>query len=84
MTNNNQIKNSFRAVKGDIMEIQGELISIKEQQLHILEQIEKLVSNLKTPVKKITHRSQRDDLKKASVYPKLQNKEAKKKVVRKK
>jgi len=52
MTDDHQIKNSFRAVKGDILKIQGELMEIKEQQAHILEQFEKLTSNLKTPSRK--------------------------------
>ena len=44
MTNQHTIKNSFRAVKADMMRIQGELIGIQERQVHILEQLEKLAA----------------------------------------
>lgn len=41
---NETIKNSFRAVKADILRMQGELMSIQERQIHIIEQLEKLAS----------------------------------------
>ena len=52
MEDEHQIKNSFRAVKADILKIEGELMNIKSQQVHILEQLEKLTSKMKSPAKK--------------------------------
>ncbi len=52
MEDEHQIKNSFRAVKADILKIEGELLGIKSQQIYILEQLEKINSKLKKPVKK--------------------------------
>lgn len=52
------IKNSFRAVKADILRMQGELMSIQERQIHIIEQLEKLAAKptakKKTAKKKIS------------------------------
>lgn len=51
-TDDSTIKNSFRAVKADILQIQGELMNIKAQQIQILEQIEKFASKLSATPKK--------------------------------
>lgn len=51
-TDNSTIKNSFRAVKADILQIQGELMNIKAQQIQILEQIEKFASKLSATPRK--------------------------------
>ncbi len=40
------IKNSFRAVKGDILEIQGDLMNIKEQQAKMLVNLEKILAKI--------------------------------------
>ncbi len=44
MMNENNIKNSFRAVKGEILEIQGELLNIKEQQVKMIMKLEEIAS----------------------------------------
>ena len=41
---NETIRNSFRAVKADMMRMQGELMGIQERQIQIIEQLEKLVA----------------------------------------
>lgn len=51
MTDEHTIKNSFRAVKGDILSIQGELLGIKEQQAKILRGLEEINSKLKNTKK---------------------------------
>lgn len=45
---NETIRNSFRAVKADILKIEGELMNIKAQQVRILEQLEKFASKKAT------------------------------------
>ncbi|MFH1608169.1 MAG: hypothetical protein ABIA78_03475 [archaeon] len=50
--NESSIKNSFRAVKGDIIELQGELLNLKEQHARILIELEKLSDPLKKLVKR--------------------------------
>jgi len=48
MVDEHNIKNSFRAVKGEILEIQGELLNIKEQQVKMIMKLEEIASKLKT------------------------------------
>ena len=52
MTDEYAIKNSFRAVKGDIIKIEGELMNLKLQQAKILEQLEKIDALMKKPSRK--------------------------------
>lgn len=47
MVTEHNIKNSFRTVKGDIMQIQGELFGIKEQQARVLMMLDEINSKLK-------------------------------------
>ena len=54
MINEHNLKNSFRAVKGNILEIQGELLNIKIQQAKILAELEKLTSKPKVAKRKST------------------------------
>ncbi|MFH1608019.1 MAG: hypothetical protein ABIA78_02700 [archaeon] len=50
MTDEHQIKNSFRAVKADILKIEGELMNIKSQLAQILQEIEHLKSSSRKKV----------------------------------
>lgn len=52
MVNEHNLKNSFRAIKSDIMKIEGDIMNIRTQQAEILVELEKLTSLMKKPAKK--------------------------------
>jgi len=54
MINEHAIKNSFRAIKADILGVQGDLMNMKMEQAKILMELEKLVSGKKSETKVIT------------------------------
>lgn len=61
MIDEHSLKNSFRAVKADILSMQGELMNLKEQQARIIRDLDDLAINMErmsmqrqTPVKKIS------------------------------
>ena len=50
MADEHTIKNSFRAVKGDILKIEGDLLNMEKTQAKILLQLEKLTTKAKKKV----------------------------------
>jgi hypothetical protein len=56
MVNEHALKNSFRAIKSDILGLQGELLNIRNEQAKILIELEKLTSTkdvVKTVARKL-------------------------------
>lgn len=52
MVNEESIKDSFRAVKADILKIEGEILEINEQQAVIFNELAKLTAKKKFAKKK--------------------------------
>ncbi|MGD9275877.1 MAG: hypothetical protein PVJ67_01765 [Candidatus Pacearchaeota archaeon] len=59
MVNKHNLKNSFRAIKSDIMKIEGDIMNIRTQQAEILVELEKLTATTKKPVKKKTSKKKK-------------------------
>ncbi|MBU2104493.1 MAG: hypothetical protein KKF67_01815 [Nanoarchaeota archaeon] len=53
MIDEHSIKNSFRAVKGDIISLQGEIFGIKEQLIKILIALDEISLKIKKPVNQV-------------------------------
>jgi hypothetical protein len=49
MIDEHSVKNSFRAVKGDIISLQGEIFGIKEQLARILVILDEIALKMKKP-----------------------------------
>jgi len=52
MVNEHALKNSFRAIRADMLKLEGDIMSIKEQQAGILVELEMLNSALSKSAKK--------------------------------